>query len=99
MSFLQYKESIEEGDTVIICRVSNVCVCTLSLPLSQGTERLVPIVVKKGEVTQVKGGAVMHDGLIGVKFGSKVLNHMSNEREAKITFMLQINQIWVWLIN
>ena len=31
------------------------------------------MIVKRGEVTQVLGGAILHDKLIGVKFGSKVL--------------------------
>ncbi|XP_003389120.1 PREDICTED: tRNA (adenine(58)-N(1))-methyltransferase catalytic subunit TRMT61A-like [Amphimedon queenslandica] len=57
MSFLKYKAAIEEGDTVIICR---------------GRERLIPVIVKRGGVTQVLGGAILHDKLIGVEFGSKV---------------------------
>lgn len=34
-----------------------------------------PVEVKRGEVVQIKGGAVHHDSLIGKQYGSKV-THM-----------------------
>ncbi len=38
----------------------------------QGYERMFAVKIESGAVTQVKGGAVHHDGLIGKTFGSKV---------------------------
>lgn len=39
---------------------------------------MIPVVVKSGEVTQVKGGAILHNSLIGKQFGSKVSHiHLS----------------------
>ncbi|XP_013382211.1 tRNA (adenine(58)-N(1))-methyltransferase catalytic subunit TRMT61A isoform X2 [Lingula anatina] len=57
MSFAAYKEIIEEGDTVI---------------LHIGHENMYPLTVKKGETFQTKYGALKHEDLIGIKFGSKV---------------------------
>ncbi|CAD5111007.1 DgyrCDS359 [Dimorphilus gyrociliatus] len=57
MSFIAYKDIIEEGDIVI---------------LYLGYDNLLTLKVEAGKVHQTKYGALKHDSLIGEKFGSKV---------------------------
>lgn len=57
MSFINYKELIEEGDIVILHLAYN---------------NLLTIKIESGKVHQTKYGALKHDSLIGIKFGSKV---------------------------
>lgn len=76
-NFLQYKKLIAEGDTVIVCRVSwyNVISHHHSDSLAtdlQGRDKYLPVEVRRGEVIQVRGGAVHHSSLIGREYGSKV---------------------------
>jgi tRNA (adenine57-N1/adenine58-N1)-methyltransferase len=57
MSLIRYKDLIEYGDTVI---------------LYLGYENMLQFIVEKGKTHQTKFGALKHDELIGVKFGSKI---------------------------
>lgn len=57
MSFKGYKERIEYGDTVIVY---------------MGFESMFPVEVESGKVHQTKYGAVKHDALVGLRFGSRV---------------------------
>jgi tRNA (adenine57-N1/adenine58-N1)-methyltransferase len=56
MDFLNYKDHIEEGDTVIVY-ISN--------------DNLTPLKITKNEIYQTKFGAIRHNEVIGKKFGSK----------------------------
>jgi tRNA (adenine57-N1/adenine58-N1)-methyltransferase len=57
MSFRQYKDLIDYGDTVI---------------LYLGYDNMQQFLVEKGKTHQTKFGSLKHDELIGIKFGSKV---------------------------
>lgn len=57
MSFSGYKEHIDYGDTVIIY---------------MGFESMLQFEVENGKVHQTKFGAIRHDSLVGVAFGSKL---------------------------
>ena len=57
MSFYEYRDTIQEGDVVL---------------LYLGHYSLYPLTVKKGKIAQTKRGALWHDNLIGTKFGRKI---------------------------
>ena len=57
MDFIKYKQTIEENDTVI---------------LYLGFENTHALKVKKGDTYQTKYGALRHNDLVGVNYGSKV---------------------------
>ncbi|XP_014772887.1 tRNA (adenine(58)-N(1))-methyltransferase catalytic subunit TRMT61A [Octopus bimaculoides] len=57
MSFANYKETIEDGDTVI---------------LFLGFDNTLSIRVNKGVTSQTRYGALRHSDLIGVKYGSQI---------------------------
>lgn len=40
--------------------------------MSQGYEKMFSIKVERGQVTQIKGGAIHHDSLIGKQYGARV---------------------------
>ncbi|GAB1601490.1 tRNA (adenine(58)-N(1))-methyltransferase catalytic subunit TRMT61A-like [Argonauta hians] len=57
MSFANFKERIEDGDTVI---------------LFLGFDNTLSIRVKKGDTSQTRYGALRHSDLIGVQYGSQI---------------------------
>jgi len=59
MSFSRYKQLIDYGDVVI---------------LYLGFDCMMQFEVIRGKVHQTKFGAVKHDSLVGVRFGSKVIS-------------------------
>jgi tRNA (adenine57-N1/adenine58-N1)-methyltransferase len=56
MSFIHSKPKIEHGDLVF---------------LYSGIKNIQPLLVQRGQMSQVKFGAVRHDELIGRPFGSR----------------------------
>jgi tRNA A58 N-methylase Trm61 len=44
----------------------------LLTPVVQGRDKYLPVEVRRGEVIQVRAGAVHHSSLIGKQYGSKV---------------------------
>lgn len=57
MSFAKYKETVENGDTVM---------------LYLGFDNMHTIVIKSGTTFQTRYGALKHEDLIGVRYGSRV---------------------------
>ncbi|CAL1527088.1 unnamed protein product [Lymnaea stagnalis] len=57
MSFKETKDKIEYGDTVI---------------LHIGYNNMIPLIIKKGETHQTKFGAVKHDAMVGMTYGTRV---------------------------
>lgn len=57
MSFEKYKETVEEGDTVV---------------LYLGYTNMLQMTVEKSKTHQTRYGALKHSDLIGKKYGSKI---------------------------
>ncbi|XP_078675505.1 tRNA (adenine(58)-N(1))-methyltransferase catalytic subunit TRMT61A-like [Branchiostoma floridae x Branchiostoma belcheri] len=58
MSFVRYKERVEEGDVVIIYLTH---------------ESMFPLTLEAGRIFQTRFGALRHSDIIGKRFGSKIL--------------------------
>lgn len=78
MSFRRYCNTVSEGDTVIICRVSDCIIKFLKFnDHVQGLSEVQAVRVSRGAVIQIQGGAIKTDDLLGKQYGSKVRCHVT----------------------
>ena len=93
MNFLTYSNTTKEGDLVIVCMVGEChryCYVLFYL-LVQGRDRMFPLVLKKDNIFQIRGGAVSHNDVIDKPYGGKAY---TTNGKSWVTILHPTPELW-----